>query len=72
MKYLYSNSIPNPCAKDCPDRKAGCAINCTAWAEYRNKRDLFYQQKLEAKEAEMRTKEALRKQKEALRRQKNR
>lgn len=71
MRFLYGNPIPNPCVKDCPDRKAGCAITCKAWAEYREKRDLLYQKRLKAKEVEGLTKEALRKQKEALRRQNN-
>lgn len=71
MRFVYGNPIPNPCKKDCPDRRAGCAIACKAWADYREKRDKLYQERYQAKESEGLTRKTLRKQKEALRRQNN-
>lgn len=71
MRFLYGNPIPNPCKKDCPDRKAGCSVDCKAWAEYREKRDNLYLERYQAKEAEGLTRKTLRKQKEALRRHNN-
>ena len=31
--------------KDCPDRKAGCAVDCYKWAEYVRARDAEYKAK---------------------------
>lgn len=33
---------PNPCAKDCPRRAAGCAVTCPEWAAYQEERDAGY------------------------------
>lgn len=71
MRFLYGNPIPNPCVKDCPDRKAGCAITCEKWAEYRTKRDQYYKSKLAQGESRVHTKQADRKAKATLRQNKN-
>lgn len=41
-------AVQQPCVKDCPDRKAGCAVTCGKWAEYVSTRNTYYErQKLE-------------------------
>ena len=45
----YVNSeVPNPCGKDCPDRAAGCAVECGKWAEYVEKRNAVYAKRAES------------------------
>lgn len=34
--------IPPPCARDCPDRKAGCAERCCSWTLYLSIRNHIY------------------------------
>ena len=70
MRFLYGNPIPNPCVKDCPNRGAGCAINCKAWNEYRMERDKLYQERRATCEAQTRTKEALKRTNDAIYRSK--
>ena len=36
-----------PCGKDCPDRKAGCAINCEKWKAYLVERNANYEKRRE-------------------------
>jgi hypothetical protein len=43
--------IPNPC-KDCDCRKSECAVNCTEWKEYTEKRNEQYSRKKMATEAD--------------------
>lgn len=71
MRFLYGNPIPNPCKKDCPDRKAGCAIDCKAWKEYRQERDELYQNRRETCESQVRTKQAIKRSNKAICRTKN-
>lgn len=44
-----------PCAKDCPNRAAACAVNCKAWNEYVAKRAEYYAEKLRISKANART-----------------
>ena len=44
-----SNIRQQPCMRDCPDRKAGCAISCPKWAEYIKKREAEYSRRLDIK-----------------------
>lgn len=40
---LYKSEGPKPpCGRDCPDRKAGCAIDCEKWAAYVVERNKVY------------------------------
>ena len=41
------NGLENPCGKDCPNRKAGCAIKCPEWLEYVAKRNEVYKARVE-------------------------
>lgn len=68
MRFLYGNPIPNPCVRNCPERKAGCAITCEKWEEYRAKRDQYYKTRLVNSESKVHTQQALKKAKEKLRR----
>lgn len=34
--------IPSPCARDCPDRQAGCEERCCSWTLYVSVRDHIY------------------------------
>lgn len=43
-----------PCSKDCPDRKAGCAINCEKWSTYLKEREVFYEKRLIESETNVR------------------
>ena len=40
------NALRHPCAKDCPDRKAKCAVTCEKWAAYVEERNRRYEEKL--------------------------
>lgn len=46
MRFLYKNPIPNPCKQDCPDREAGCSVDCKAWADYTAKRNEYYKTRM--------------------------
>lgn len=39
-------SVPNPCHNpktgDCPDRAAGCSLNCEKWAKHKESREAIY------------------------------
>ena len=35
-----------PCGKDCPDRKAGCLVNCQKWHDYVAERNANYEKRL--------------------------
>lgn len=39
----------NPCAKNCPKRRAGCAVGCGDWDKYVEQRDAWYIERSEAK-----------------------
>ena len=41
-----TNTLKHPCAKDCPDRKAKCAVTCEKWAAYVEERNRRYEEKL--------------------------
>ena len=36
-----------PCAKDCPDRKAGCSASCEAWKAVKSERLNGYKKRAE-------------------------
>lgn len=38
--------VNQPCAKDCPDRKAGCHASCERWAAYEKERNEEYKKRL--------------------------
>lgn len=40
--------VKQPCVKDCPDRKGGCAVTCEKWAAYVKERDKRYAEQAEA------------------------
>lgn len=42
MKYPYEHKRNQPCVKDCPDRRAGCAAECEKWKAYVAKRNEEY------------------------------
>lgn len=42
------SSRGNPCTPDCQDRKVGCAIDCSKWAAYVQKRNADYVKRLDA------------------------
>lgn len=37
--------MKHPCAKECPRRQAGCAVDCPEWADYVKKRDEEYKER---------------------------
>ena len=37
------NGLKQPCEKDCPGRKVGCAITCEKWAAYLKEREKLYE-----------------------------
>lgn len=45
---LYKSEGPKPpCGRECPNRKAGCAIDCEKWAAYVVERDKTYKKRVE-------------------------
>lgn len=52
----YKSEGPKPpCVKDCPGRKAGCAIDCEKWAAYVVERDKTYKKRVEDMDRNMNT-----------------
>ena len=48
---LYGTNGPKPpCGKECPDRKAGCAVTCVKWRAYLKERNAFYEKRREEAE----------------------
>ena len=47
-KFIFERvtGIEQPCVKDCPGRKAGCAVGCEKWADYLEKRQKIYDERL--------------------------
>lgn len=43
--HFERTGLNQPCVKDCPDRKAGCAINCEKWAAYLKEREAMYEER---------------------------
>lgn len=41
-RFPYERKRNQPCVKDCPDRKAGCAAECEKWKAYVAKRNEEY------------------------------
>lgn len=39
-----------PCGKNCPDRKAGCAVTCEKWRAYIEERNAYYEKRVEERE----------------------
>lgn len=39
-----------PCGKDCPERKAGCAVSCEKWRAYVKERNENYENRREEAE----------------------
>lgn len=39
--------MKQPCARDCPDRKAGCGTTCEKWQAYVKERDAEYEKRRE-------------------------
>ena len=37
--------MKQPCARDCPDRKAGCATTCEKWKSYVEERNAGYEER---------------------------
>lgn len=37
--------MKQPCARDCPDRKAGCAATCEKWKTYVEERNAGYEER---------------------------
>lgn len=60
------NELKQPCVKDCPGRKAGCAVNCEKWAEYLKKREKLYEDRLRRTDSNCRTENTERAQSRAL------
>lgn len=48
MSFHYGNygKIKSPCAKDCPNRKAGCVTDCEALHEYEARKRALYDKRL--------------------------
>lgn len=42
MQYSQRGAAKQPCAKDCPQRAAGCAVSCERWSEYVKAREKQY------------------------------
>lgn len=38
--------MKQPCARDCPDRVAGCATTCEKWKAYVEERNAGYEERL--------------------------
>ena len=55
--FAASNALApkQPCRKDCPDRKAGCAISCEKWAAYLKQREAYYEKRQKESELKSRT-----------------
>ena len=44
--------MKQPCGRNCPDRKCGCAVTCPKWAAWVDYRSKSYEEKLKADQAE--------------------
>ena len=45
-----NNGLKHPCVKDCPDRKAACAVTCEKWKRYVEERDKVYKKRVKETE----------------------
>lgn len=42
--------MKQPCARDCPDRVAGCATTCEKWKAYVEERNAGYEERRKSRE----------------------
>ena len=52
-RYYFVSEVAakNPCRKDCPERKGGCAVNCERWKSFEAWKQEQYKQNLKKKMA---------------------
>lgn len=65
------NELKQPCVKDCPGRKAGCAVDCEKWAAYLEKRAELYEKRLRGVDSNHATDNTIKAQQRYLYRRKN-
>ena len=68
--HFERTELEQPCVKDCPGRKAGCAINCEKWAEYLKRREKLYEERLRRMENNHQTENTVKSQERSLYRRK--
>lgn len=68
--HFERNELQQPCVKDCPGRKAGCAVKCEKWAAYLKLRDKLYEDRLRKVENNRQTENTMKAQTRSLYRRK--